>query len=135
MLSCDTPLPWGSQELSCASAQGELLLLLHRWGFPGSAEPSTQHLPASLAAFWSRHSVWKYTAERQTRTFKAKPNVTITCFLRSNPGLVPATSGSASIHCFACSHLHGQCWCQRCLVCWKICSQSWAFTGAAKDDF
>lgn len=138
VLSCDASLPGGLQELSCASAQGELLLL-HRWGFPGSAEPSAQHQPASLAACWSRHLVWKYTAERQTRAFRAQPNVLITCFLGSNPGIVPTTSGSASIQCFACSHLHGQCWCQRCaLGVWcagRSFTQSWAFAGAAKDDF
>lgn len=52
------------------------LLLMHLLGLPGQcwAQP---HL---WQPFWSRHVVWEHTAERQTCTFKAKPNA-ITCIL------------------------------------------------------
>lgn len=90
------PLPGGLQELGCAPGQDGLCpwagwaeLMLHCRGFLGNAEPSTQHHPASLAAFWNRLLVWKYTTERQTCTFKAKPNMSISCFLGSRSEPVP----------------------------------------------
>lgn len=86
------PLPQGDYKI-WAVPLGRVGCLCTGWaaaalpGLPGQCW--AQHHPAALAAFCNRLLVWKCIAEKQTCTFKAKPNMSISWFLGSSPELVP----------------------------------------------